>query len=68
MDDLGLLQTYLVQADRNQMDSVKNADALQSVLKFGTTLMCDNNRGSAVAFGAVQCSAPLKLYMIYAKQ
>lgn len=38
MDDLGLLQAYLdwveeIQADRDQMDSVKNADALQSVLK-----------------------------------
>ncbi|CAM9183483.1 unnamed protein product [Lampetra planeri] len=38
VDDLGLLQAYLdwveeIQADRDQMDSVKNADALQSVLK-----------------------------------
>nr|XP_046254924.1 NLR family CARD domain-containing protein 3-like [Scatophagus argus] len=37
VDDLGLLQAYLdwveeIQADRDQMDSVKNADALQSVL------------------------------------
>ncbi|KAM7421333.1 hypothetical protein PAMA_015471 [Pampus argenteus] len=37
-DDLGLLQAYLdwvdeIQADRDQMESVKNADALQSVLK-----------------------------------
>uniref|UniRef100_A0A8C4DFH8 Uncharacterized protein n=1 Tax=Dicentrarchus labrax TaxID=13489 RepID=A0A8C4DFH8_DICLA len=38
VDDLGLLQAYLdwveeIQADRDQMESVKNADALQSVLK-----------------------------------
>uniref|UniRef100_A0A8C2ZWQ4 NACHT domain-containing protein n=1 Tax=Cyclopterus lumpus TaxID=8103 RepID=A0A8C2ZWQ4_CYCLU len=38
VDDLGLLQAYLdwveeIRADRDQMDSVKNADALQSVLK-----------------------------------
>lgn len=38
VDDLGLLQAYLdwveeIQADRDQMDSVKNVDALQSVLK-----------------------------------
>ncbi|KAM4600438.1 NACHT, LRR and PYD domains-containing protein 3-like [Polymixia lowei] len=38
VDDLGLLQAYLdwveeIQVDRDQMDSVKNADALQSVLK-----------------------------------
>lgn len=38
VDDLGLLQAYLdwvdeIQADRDQFDSVKNADALQSVLK-----------------------------------
>lgn len=37
VDDLGLLQAYLdwveeIRADRDQMDSVKNADALQSVL------------------------------------
>ncbi|XP_034029426.1 NLR family CARD domain-containing protein 3-like [Thalassophryne amazonica] len=37
VDDLGLLQAYLdwveeLRADRDQMDSVKNADALQSVL------------------------------------
>ncbi|XP_029958219.1 NLR family CARD domain-containing protein 3-like [Salarias fasciatus] len=37
VDDLGLLQAYLdwveeIQVDRDQMDSVKNADALQSVL------------------------------------
>lgn len=37
-DDLGLLQAYLdwveeIRADRDQMDSVKNVDALQSVLK-----------------------------------
>uniref|UniRef100_A0A665UVC6 NACHT domain-containing protein n=1 Tax=Echeneis naucrates TaxID=173247 RepID=A0A665UVC6_ECHNA len=38
VDDLGLLQAYLdwveeIRVDRDQMDSVKNADALQSVLK-----------------------------------
>lgn len=38
VDDVGLLQAYLdwvdeIQADPDQMDSVKNADALQSVLK-----------------------------------
>ncbi|XP_017279228.1 NLR family CARD domain-containing protein 3 [Kryptolebias marmoratus] len=38
VDDLGLLQAYLdwvdeIRADRDQMDSVKNVDALQSVLK-----------------------------------
>ncbi|XP_037310839.2 protein NLRC3-like [Pungitius pungitius] len=38
VDDLGLLQAYLdwveeIRADSDQMDSVKNADALQSVLK-----------------------------------
>lgn len=38
VDDRGLLQAYLdwveeIRADRDQMDSVKNADALQSVLK-----------------------------------
>lgn len=38
VEDLGLLQAYLdwveeIRADRDQMDSVKNADALQSVLK-----------------------------------
>lgn len=38
VDDLGLLQAYLdwveeIRTDRDQMDSVKNADALQSVLK-----------------------------------
>ncbi|KAF7670444.1 hypothetical protein LDENG_00074540 [Lucifuga dentata] len=38
VDDLGLLQAYLdwveeIRADRDQMDSVKNADALESVLK-----------------------------------
>ncbi|KAM6935150.1 uncharacterized protein PEZ65_006722 [Lycodopsis pacificus] len=38
VDDLGLLQAYLdwveeIRADKDQMDSVKNADALQSVLK-----------------------------------
>lgn len=38
VDDLGLLQAYLdwveeIRADRDQMESVKNADALQSVLK-----------------------------------
>uniref|UniRef100_A0A3P8S0S1 NACHT LRR and PYD domain-containing protein n=1 Tax=Amphiprion percula TaxID=161767 RepID=A0A3P8S0S1_AMPPE len=38
VDDLGLLQAYLdwveeIRADRDQMDSVKNADALRSVLK-----------------------------------
>lgn len=38
VDDLGLLQAYLdwveeIQADRDQMDSIKNADALQSVLR-----------------------------------
>ncbi|KAI4894220.1 hypothetical protein NFI96_026180 [Prochilodus magdalenae] len=38
VDDLGLLEAYLgwvdeMQTDREQMDSVKNADALQSVLK-----------------------------------
>ncbi|XP_059195686.1 NLR family CARD domain-containing protein 3-like [Centropristis striata] len=38
VEDLGLLQAYLdwveeIQADRDQMESVKNADALQSVLK-----------------------------------
>lgn len=38
MDDLGLLQAYLgwveeIRADRDQMDSVKNVDALQSVLR-----------------------------------
>lgn len=38
VDDLGLLQAYLdwveeIQADRDQMESVKNVDALQSVLK-----------------------------------
>lgn len=37
-DDLGLLQAYLdwveeIQVDKDQMDSVKNVDALQSVLK-----------------------------------
>ncbi|XP_012708105.2 NLR family CARD domain-containing protein 3 [Fundulus heteroclitus] len=37
VDDLGLLQAYLgwvdeIRADRDQMDSVKNVDALQSVL------------------------------------
>ncbi|XP_033957543.1 NLR family CARD domain-containing protein 3-like [Pseudochaenichthys georgianus] len=38
VDDLGLLQAYLdwveeIREDRDQMDSVKNADALQSVLR-----------------------------------
>ncbi|KAJ8287562.1 hypothetical protein COCON_G00002210 [Conger conger] len=38
VDDLGLLQAYLdwveeIRADRDQMDSVRNVDALQSVLK-----------------------------------
>ncbi|XP_064159998.1 NLR family CARD domain-containing protein 3-like [Anguilla rostrata] len=38
VDDLGLLQAYLdwveeLRADRDQMDSVRNVDALQSVLK-----------------------------------
>lgn len=38
VDDIGLLQAYLdwveeIRADRDQMDSVKNADALESVLK-----------------------------------
>uniref|UniRef100_A0A3P9PP48 NACHT domain-containing protein n=1 Tax=Poecilia reticulata TaxID=8081 RepID=A0A3P9PP48_POERE len=38
VDDLGLLQAYLgwveeIRADRDQMDSVKNVDALQSVLR-----------------------------------
>ncbi|XP_071324497.1 NLR family CARD domain-containing protein 3-like [Trachinotus anak] len=38
VDDLGLLQAYLdwveeIRVDRDQLDSVKNADALQSVLK-----------------------------------
>ncbi|XP_054902954.1 NLR family CARD domain-containing protein 3-like [Poeciliopsis prolifica] len=38
MDDLGLLQAYLgwveeIRTDRDQMDSVKNVDALQSVLR-----------------------------------
>ncbi|MEQ2315712.1 hypothetical protein AMECASPLE_025276 [Ameca splendens] len=38
VDDLGLLQAYLdwveeIRVDRDQMDSVKNVDALQSVLK-----------------------------------
>ncbi|XP_076004524.1 NLR family CARD domain-containing protein 3-like [Genypterus blacodes] len=38
VDDLGLLQAYLdwveeIRADRDQMDSVRNADALESVLK-----------------------------------
>ncbi|KAA8591814.1 hypothetical protein FQN60_017188 [Etheostoma spectabile] len=38
VDDLGLLQAYLdwveeIRSDSDQMDSVKNADALQSVLK-----------------------------------
>ncbi|KAJ8404975.1 hypothetical protein AAFF_G00328960 [Aldrovandia affinis] len=38
VDDLGLLQAYLdwveeIRADPDQMDSVKNADALQSVLR-----------------------------------
>ncbi|KAL0984786.1 hypothetical protein UPYG_G00146870 [Umbra pygmaea] len=38
VEDRGLLQAYLdwveeIRADRDQMDSVKNADALQSVLK-----------------------------------
>lgn len=38
VDDVGLLQAYLdwveeIQADRDQMESVKNADALRSVLK-----------------------------------
>lgn len=37
VDDTGLLQAYLdwveeIRADRDQMESVKNADALQSVL------------------------------------
>lgn len=38
VDDLGLLQAYVdwveeMEKDKDQMDSVKNADALQSVLK-----------------------------------
>lgn len=38
VDDCGLLQAYLdwveeIRADKDQMDSVRNADALQSVLK-----------------------------------
>ncbi|XP_055019419.1 leucine-rich repeat-containing protein 45-like [Boleophthalmus pectinirostris] len=38
VDDIGLLQAYLdwveeIQADRDQMESVKNADALLSVLR-----------------------------------
>lgn len=38
VDDLGLLQAYLdwveeIQVDRDQMNSIKNADALQSVLR-----------------------------------
>lgn len=38
VDDLGLLKAYLdwveeIRDDRDQMDSVKNADALQSILK-----------------------------------